>query len=74
MTTTPNGTKTPAKRGRPPLPPGQALTASVTTQFTEPEVDALCAIASKRKVEVRVLVREWVRKLIRDESGTMITR
>lgn len=64
----------PRKRGRPRKPPGEALSETVSTQFTEPEVDALCAIASRRKVEVRVLVREWVRKLIRDESSTVVTR
>lgn len=62
------------KRGRPTKPASERLSESITTQFTEPDHDALCVIAAKKKKHVRVLVREAVLKLIRDESGSILTR
>lgn len=65
-------TTKPARVGRPKKADDERLSQPVTTALTVPDHDALCAIASQRKVDISVLVRECLRKLLHDESSTMI--
>lgn len=55
----------PTRRGRPKKPPGERLSETVHTNLTPADVDALCMIASRLRMEPRVLLRTWIREKLR---------